>query len=189
MSPALPPRAGYHSGDSPPGGTRIGYPVIPTIDRAANLDLLPDLPQYVAKPKFGADSVGLEMVAQKDLARLVYDNLLVQPRIDFHYEVSFYFIDRTFQYALYAPEPDQRWALEPYEPTEADLTFAQRFVDWNDVRRGIQRVDGCRTRDGELLLVELEDLNPYLSLDRIAPAIRDAFVDNLTTSILALTST
>ncbi len=35
----------------------------------------------------------------------------------------------------------------------------------------------CRTRDGELLLVELEDLNPYLSLDLLAPDVRDAFVD------------
>ena len=31
-------------------------------------------------------------------------------------------------------------------------------------RQRIQRVDACRTKDGALLLVELEDLNPYLSL-------------------------
>ena len=82
--------------------------------------------------------------------------------------MSFYYVDDAFQYALYAPDPDRRWVLEPYEPSEADLAFARRFIDWNTLDHGIQRVDACRTRDGDLLLVELEDLNPYLSLDRRA---------------------
>ncbi|WP_222106063.1 hypothetical protein [Catellatospora sichuanensis] len=166
-----------------------GYPVISTIDRITDLDRLPDTDVYVAKPKFGADSVGLTFVPRADLDRLDYTDLLVQPRIDFLYEVSFYFVGREFQYALYAPDPDQRWVLEPYEPTDADLAFAQRFVDWNDVRHGIQRVDACRTQDGALLLVELEDLNPYLSLDRISPAVRDRFVQAMKTSLIQIAKT
>ncbi|MEU7823111.1 hypothetical protein [Catellatospora sp. NPDC049133] len=163
-----------------------GHPVIPTVDRFADLGRLPDTETYVAKPKFGADSVGLTFVPRADLDRLDYTDLLVQPRIDFRYEVSFYFVGRTFQYALYAPHPDQRWVLEPYEPGDDDLAFAQRFVDWNDVRHGIQRVDACRAQDGTLLLVELEDLNPYLSLDRISPAVRDRFVQAMKTSLTQL---
>lgn len=77
-------------------------------------------------------------------------------------------------------------AYEAYEPDAADLAFAQRFVDWNDIDHGIQRVDACRTKDGALLLVELEDLNPYLSLDRISPEARDHFVDAMTTSLTQL---
>lgn len=160
-----------------------GYPVIPTADRIEDLGRLPDTATYVAKPKFGADSVGLAFVERAELAGLDYTDLLVQPRIDFRYEVSFYYLDHEFQYALYAPDPDQRWVLEPYEADDADLAFAQRFVDWNDVRHGIQRVDACRTQDGALLLVELEDLNPYLSLDRISPATRDRFVANMKRSL------
>ncbi len=38
----------------------------------------------------------------------------------------------------------------------------------------------------ELLLVELEDLNPYLSLDRVGPATRDRFVEAMTDSLLRL---
>jgi hypothetical protein len=163
-----------------------GYPVIPTIDALADIDRLPQATQYVAKPKFGADSVGLQFIQREQLQELTYDNLLVQPRVDFEYEVSFYFVDRTFEYALYAPDAGQRWRLEPYEPTESDLVFAQRFVDWNDIDHGIQRVDACRTRAGELLLVELEDLNPYLSLDRVGASTRDGFVRDMTASIAAM---
>ncbi len=162
------------------------YPVIPTIDRAAHVDRLPDAPEYVVKPKVGADSVGLRFVPRAELAALTGTDQLIQPRIRFAYEVSFYFVDRTFQYALYTPHPDRRWDLEPYEPTADDRAFAQRFVGWNAVDHGIQRVDACRTEDGRLLLVELEDLNPYLSLDRVPPATRDTFVAALTTSLHAL---
>ena len=109
-----------------------------------------------------------------------------QPRIDFRYEVSFYYIDRTFQYALYAPDPAERWRLESYTPTPDDLSFAQRFVDWNAIDHGIQRVDACRAPSGELLLVELEDLNPYLSLDLLDEAARDAFVANMKKSLRGL---
>jgi hypothetical protein len=135
---------------------------------------LPDTAEYVVKPKQGADSVGLRFVSRAELPEGA-DNL-IQPRIGFTYEVSFYYVDRTFCYALYAPDPALRWDLTPYTPTETDLAFAKRFVDWNAIDHGIQRVDACRTAGGDLLLVEVEDLNPYLSLDRVPPATRDAFV-------------
>ncbi len=164
--------------------TRAGCPVIPTVDRAEDLHRLPEAREYAVKPRAGADSIGLTFVARPDLGpALGGGDVLVQPRIDFRHEVSFYFVDDRFQYALYAPDPGRRWDLEPYEPTAADLAFARRFIDWNTLDHGIQRVDACRTRDGELLLVELEDLNPYLSLDRVCDRRRDAFVAAMTASL------
>ncbi|MFD5257382.1 hypothetical protein ACFWM5_31720 [Streptomyces bobili] len=163
--------------------TAAGYPVIPTIERPQDLALLPQSDQYAVKPKAGADSIGLDFVSRDGLDGLTYGDVLVQPRIDFRYEVSFYYVDDTFQYALNAPDPDRRWALAPYRPTESDLAFARRFIDWNTLDHGIQRVDACRTQDGELLLVELEDLNPYLSLDHVDDATRDAFVAGMTASL------
>ncbi|MFF2507210.1 hypothetical protein ACFVTY_28110 [Streptomyces sp. NPDC058067] len=168
--------------------TAAGYPVIPTVARAADLQLLPDADEYAVKPVLGADSIGLEFVGREALSALDLDGgaLLVQPRIRFRYEVSFYFVDRSLQYALYAPRPEERWALEPYEPTDADREFAQKFVDWNTIGHGIQRVDACRTPEGGLLLVELEDLNPYLSLDLAGAEARDAFVTAMTHSLRGL---
>ncbi|MEV8002778.1 hypothetical protein AB0P10_08925 [Streptomyces parvus] len=170
--------------------TTAGLPVIPTVDRAADLAELPDVTQYVVKPKLGADSVGLRFVtaaeARAELEAAAEGSLLVQPRIGFRHEVSFYFVDHDFQYALYAPDPERRWVLEPYAASAEDLEFARRFIAWNTLDHGIQRVDACRTADGALLLVELEDLNPYLSLDRVGEDVREAFVARLKTSIASL---
>ncbi|MFI1062350.1 hypothetical protein ACH4TC_10690 [Streptomyces spororaveus] len=160
--------------------TAAGYPVIPTIDDPARLAELPQVPSYAVKPKQGADSIGLTFTATPDGPA---GAVLIQPRIDFTYEVSFYFVDDAFQYALYAPDPARRWELEPYSPTGADLAFARSFVDWNTLDHGIQRVDACRAPSGELLLVELEDLNPYLSLDLVPAPVQDGFVDALTRSL------
>lgn len=163
--------------------TAAGHPVIPTVDRAEDLHLLPEAAAYVVKPRLGADSIGLRTVPPGRLPTEVTGDVLVQPHIDFAYEVSFYFVDDTFQYALYTPHPDRRWDLERYEPTAADLDFARGFIDWNGLDHGIQRVDACRAPDGRLLLVELEDLNPYLSLDALDDTTRDAFVTATKTSL------
>ncbi|WP_405633068.1 hypothetical protein [Streptomyces sp. NBC_01174] len=166
--------------------SRAGFPVIPTVDRAADLGLLPRSAGYVVKPKLGADSVGLRFTDEPEYPEGGDGTLLVQPRIDFRYEVSFYFVGHDFQYALHAPHPARRWVLEPYAPTAADLDFARRFVEWNTLTHGIQRVDACRTPEGGLLLVELEDLNPYLSLDLVSDRVREAFVARLRDSVREL---
>ncbi|MFJ7244971.1 hypothetical protein ACIQWA_10000 [Kitasatospora sp. NPDC098652] len=166
--------------------TATGHPVIPTVDRVADLDRLPVVAEYVVKPKLGADSIGLRVVPRERLDTVAQArDVLIQPLVPFRYEVSFYFVDDAFQYALHAPDPERRWHLEPYEPTAADLEFARRFIAWNSIEHGIQRVDACRTPEGELLLVELEDLNPYLSLDLVDPAVRDRFVDALKAALHA----
>lgn len=167
--------------------TSAGSPVIPTVDTPEDLDALPDVALYVVKPKDGADSAGLRVATRAEVETVSSaGDTLIQPRIDFTYEVSFYFVDRTFQYALYAPDTAHRWELEPYDPTPADIEFSQHFVDWNAIDHGIQRVDACRTSDGRLLLVELEDLNPYLSLDRVAETDRSRFIDAMVASLRSL---
>ncbi|MFF8905673.1 ATP-grasp domain-containing protein [Streptomyces olivaceoviridis] len=160
-----------------------GFPVIPTVDRAEDLDRLPAAERYVVKPKHGADSLGLRIVPGGEVAGLATGDVLIQPCVAFAYEVSFYFVDDDFQYALYAPDPERRWELRPYRATAADLEFARRFIDWNELGYGIQRVDACRAADGGLLLVELEDVNPYLSLDALPEEARDAFVTAFTASL------
>ncbi|MFI8493115.1 hypothetical protein ACIGC1_09415 [Peribacillus butanolivorans] len=166
--------------------TNAKFPVIPTINTLDSLDKLPNVKTYIVKPKDGADSIGMEFVTKDDLRDKVDSeskNTLVQPFINFEYEVSFYFIDKEFQYALYAPDKEQRWELKEYVPTEEDLTFANRFIEWNNLDWGIQRVDACRNEQGELLLVELEDLNPYLSLLELSDETRQNFVEAMKKSL------
>jgi len=166
--------------------TNAHFPVTPTIDRLDSLHKLHNAETFIIKPKDGADSIGMESVTKEELRKKVNpdsNNTLIQPFINFKYEVSFHFVDREFQYALYAPNKDKRWELKEYAPTEEDLTFAKRFIDWNNLDRGIQRVDACRSEQGELLLVELEDLNPYLSLLELSEGKREKVVEAIKQSL------
>ncbi len=166
--------------------TNLGYPVISTIDCINNFNKLPKVSNYVIKPKDGADSIGMEFLSKDELYKKVSSedkNTLIQPAIDFDYEVSFYFIDQDFQYALYAPDKSKRWELKEYSATEEDLAFAMKFIKWNNIDHGIQRIDACRNKTGELLLVELEDLNPYLSVLELPVELQSKFISSLKKSI------
>ena len=169
--------------------TKKNFDVIKTIDNINDFSKLPEVETYVTKPKDGADSIGMEFLSKEVLLRRVDKNdknTLIQPLINFEYEVSFYFIDKEFQYALYAPDKNRRWELKEYKATKEDLDFANSFIEWNNINHGIQRVDACRDNNGKLLLVELEDLNPYLSLLDISPKLRDKFVKKLKLSLQKL---
>ena len=165
--------------------TRQNYPVIPTVDTMDDFSILPETDRYVIKPKDGADSIGLEFLTRAELeGRQPADGtMLIQPAVDLEYEVSFYFINDKFEYALYAPDKTKRWELKAYPYTEDDIAFAKRFIEWNTIKRGIQRVDACRTKDGRLLLVELEDLNPYLSLLEVDEPTREHFMQDFISAI------
>lgn len=166
--------------------TNLNYPVIKTIDRIDNFDKLPNVDKYVIKPKDGADSIGMEIISKDEVYKKVSKedrNTLIQPAINFEYEVSFYFIDKDFQYALYAPDKSKRWELKEYKATKEDLEFANKFIEWNNIDHGIQRIDACRDENGELLLVELEDLNPYLSVLELSSNVQEKFIKSLVKSV------
>jgi len=167
--------------------TLMGYPVIPTIDNLDDLELLPDCDEYVVKPKDGADSIGLEFLDRDELLKRDFSdkNTLIQPAVDFEYEISYYFINDKLEYALYAPNKDKRWELKKYDIHGEDIEFGEKFIKWNSIKNGIQRVDACKTADGELLLVELEDLNPYLSILELDKETQDNFINDF---IVALNS-
>lgn len=155
-----------------------GFPVIPTIENVSDIEKLGTPQNYIVKLKNGADSIGMEVLTKEALMQAQPAGKLIQPYVPFVYEVSFYYLNNAFQYALYAPDKQQRWQLEAYEPTPADLAFADSFIQWNNLQRGISRVDACRLQDGTLLLVELEDLNPFLSIDLVSENQRNTFISN-----------
>lgn len=165
--------------------TKLGFPVIPTVECKSDISLLPASDRYVIKPKDGADSIGLEFLSDEELSqRHIADHVyLIQPAVEFEYEVSFYFIDNKFEYAMYAPDKTKRWEMVPYHASEEDIRFAERFISWNSISHGIQRVDACRTTEGELLLIELEDLNPYLSLLQTETDTQEKFIADLVSAL------
>ncbi|MFV8225644.1 hypothetical protein [Christiangramia aquimixticola] len=158
--------------------TKAGFPVIPTVSNISQLEILGDTDIYVVKLLNGADSIGMEFLTKDQLVAASPSGKIIQPFIDFKYEVSFYFLNEQFQYALYAPDKSKRWKLEEYHPSNDDLIFAEKFINWNGIQHGVTRVDACRKQDGSLLLVELEDLNPFLSIDLLSESKRQNFLDN-----------
>ncbi len=55
------------------------------------------------------------------------------------------------------------------------------------MKRGIQRVDACKLKDGSLLLVELEDLNPFLSLDLLSEKTKNGFINKFVSALKEIT--
>lgn len=155
-----------------------GYAVIPTVLKVNEIEVLGNPDKYIVKLINGADSVGMEILTKDELLAANPQGKLIQPFVNFQYEVSFYYLNDKFQYALYAPKKEKRWDLTEYEATQEDLLFAEKFTKWNNMERGITRVDACRLPDGSLLLVELEDLNPFLSLDLLSEEKRNRFLEN-----------
>ncbi|MCU1392827.1 MAG: hypothetical protein JWM34_1255 [Ilumatobacteraceae bacterium] len=167
--------------------SREGAAVILTIDRLADIGRLPPLAAYMVKLMLGSDSIGMSVVGAGELTGITFDgSVLLQPVIPFVNEVSFVFVDHEFHYALVAPDPARRWELELFDPSAADLEFARWFIEWNRIDHGIQRVDACRMANGELILMELEDHNPYLSLDLLDDDALDRFDRAMRDSIVAL---
>jgi hypothetical protein len=160
-----------------------GFPVIPTVASLEDLSQMGNSERYLLKPMHGCDSDGVKILNLDELQRFDPRGFVIQPLVDFEYEVSFYFVDQDFHYALYAPDKTKRWKLEQFIPSQEDILFARRFIDWNTCRSGIQRVDACRLSDGSLALMELEDYNPYLSLSLLPKQDKEGFLEALCKSI------
>ncbi len=160
-----------------------GYPVIPTFSSKEDMEKFGSFDRYLLKPLDGADSCGVKILNKEELQRENCQNILIQPLVEFQYEVSFYFIAEQFHYALYAPSPHKRWELQSYAASTEDIAFAMKFIHWNTCKFGIQRVDACRTKDGQLRLMELEDYNPFLSLNLLEPSVKEHFLEGLCLSL------
>jgi hypothetical protein len=156
--------------------SKVRRDVVPTFDSLEEALRYP-ADAYVSKPVFGSSGKGVIHMNRGDLDR--YDlggRLLLQPRLDVKYELSFVFVDQSYQYSLRTKA--SRWDMEPYSPTAEELQLARGFNAWNAVK-GIQRVDFICTTDGRSLLLELEDWCPYLSLFAVPGLPQARFIDHL----------
>lgn len=156
-----------------------GYQVIPTFDSLESLGSEKS-EIYLAKPIYGGSSEGILTISKDGLKDVDIKAYVVQPKLDFDFEISFYYIDNQFQYAL--KTTSSRWELEQYIPADSELKTAQRFADWNPII-GIQRIDFLKMHDGSILLLELEDWCPYLSIFDGVELDSGTFIKNLAKTI------
>lgn len=169
------------------------YPwAIPTVGTVQELAALGEgIQEYVIKPMRGGDSNGMEFLTKDQIEEKQPQGFVIQPRIAFSSEISFYFIGNNFYYALQTNESGPRWELKLYEPTPEELCIARKIQAWNTCTRGIHRIDFGVTGENDkrmLYLMEIEDYNPYLSLEILqqqAPEIFKSFIQHLTEAMLS----
>jgi hypothetical protein len=157
----------------------LGYPVIPSVNKVEDLSQLPETDMYFAKPKYKCDNTDTFTATRYQLSNAWLEDYIFQPYIDFICEISFYFIDGEFIYAFNTKRKVGMHDITEYSPTEEDLKFARKFVEWDNMECGLLRIDACRTKDGRLLLVELEDFEPFLYLIRVDVATTNKMVGKL----------
>ena len=159
-----------------------GYPVIPTWLSATDMLASGFASDCIAlkKPLGGCSSIGIAEAPLKEIGNT--EGYIVQPKLCFKNEVSFFFIDNRFSYAVASSGPgnEHRWDLREFTPTPEELKWAETFVAWNSIPYGIQRIDAGRTKHGTLLLMEIEDFMPYLSLFECSVATGNRMVSKAT---------
>ncbi len=79
------------------------FPVIPTVDRRSDLYKLGNTRRYFIKPKNKCDGIGSARITRQELLGRRLKNYIIQPYIQFDYEICFYFIDNNFVQAFYTP--------------------------------------------------------------------------------------
>jgi hypothetical protein len=160
-----------------------GFPVIPSINKVEDINRLPESEFYYIKPKDSCDGFGDEKLTKSELMKKKLKDYIIQPYEEFSSEPSFFFIDNKFLYAITMPNRLTDRKIEKYEPTQKDLVFAKKFVEWESLPYGIQRVDAVRTKKGELLLTEDEDIAEYLYLLDMPSASIKMIVENIINSM------
>ncbi len=159
------------------------FPVIPTVSNLNNLSKLGDASSYTIKPIDGCSSEGVEKLSADQISAQDLSGFIIQPTVQFKDEISWYYIDNIFVYAVVSGGPDQRWELQEYTPTKIELDWSKQFVDWNKLPYGLQRIDACRLADGQILLMEIEDTFPVLSLDMLSQATKTKLITSLVRSL------
>ncbi len=161
------------------------YPVIPTIDSLKHLEKLPRVDEYLLKPKDGFSSFGIKTIAHSELENATLDYQILQPKLAFEHEISFYFVDDKLLYALiFSPHKGADDLLVSiHTPSQKEIDFAMQFIQWNKMEYGASRIDVLRLKNGELLLLEIEDDSPCFALDHLNEGLKEKFLMELNRSI------
>jgi hypothetical protein len=160
---------------------RAVIPTYATLDAMAEAGFAAEQ-EILAKPVDGCSSAG---IVECSLGAAPHGAFIYQPRVAFSRELSFYFVDGDFAWAMRSagPRMADRWDLAPHAASDAHIEWAAEFVRWNGLPYGIERVDAAEMPGGELLLMEVEDSTPFLSLAQLEASTREAVVEKIIQSV------
>lgn len=164
--------------------TREGFPVVPTVLDKRNVACFGSVQDYLIKPLGGCSSDGVRRLSATELASTDSAGHVVQPYLELKQELSFFYIDNVFVYALRTKSG--RWDMELWSPSAEQLAWVKRFVDWNAMPHGVQRVDVAVTTGDAWLLMEIEDIAPFLSLHMLPPDLLQSVTEQVAQSLLRI---
>ncbi len=166
-----------------------GAPTIPTlhVERATERDAMRaferfDCDRLVIKPDVGAGAWRQVILAKGDpwpeADKLPPKGALLQPYLESvanEGEYSFVYFEGRFSHALikkpkagdYRVQSIYGGHEEPYQPSEAEREQARAVLDVLDQTPLYARVDLIRGAHGQMLLIELEMIEPYLYLNMV----------------------
>lgn len=157
-----------------------GYSVVPTINRINDINKIGIHDKYLVKPVNGYASYGIIETDIKNIKEHWNKNYVIQPKIDFDSEVQFYFIGNKFEFAqIFIPKKllSHNNAMF-YTPSDEELKLAIQFALLNGENfNGVQRIDFLKYNN-QLLLSELEDDSPYMSIEALSDSQRKKFIND-----------
>lgn len=149
----------------------------------------------VFKRQVGANAEGQFRLKRGDPVPAMPESMMAQPflpAIQSEGEMSLVFIDGTFSHGLIKSAADGDYRIqssyggreEPYAPDAEDITAATSILETLNETPLYARIDMVRGTDGDMLLMELELVEPFLyplQADGLSERIYDALARRLNT--------
>lgn len=153
--------------------------VIPTTDNIKEA-LSWNCNSYILKLKdsFGS-GIGQKSVLKENLNKEYNIQYLIQPKLDFKSEVQTYFINNKLMYALeYIPSKYPNYP-EPMliELSKDEEEITQSFASLSDIKVGMKRIDFLKLNDNSLILMEIEDNSPHMSIEKLNEKLKSKVLD------------
>lgn len=141
---------------------------------------------YILKLKdsFGS-GIGQKSVLKENLKEEYNIQYLIQPKLDFKSEVQTYFINNKLMYALeYTPSKYPTYP-EPIliELSKNEEELAKNFASLSDIKVGMKRIDFLRLDDNSLILMEIEDNSPHMSIETLNEELKSKVLDHYVNGI------
>ncbi len=156
-----------------------GYPVIPTATDLSVFKRYNENDIFLLKPINGYEGYGIFEKQKNEIVES--EKYIIQPKVQFEKEIEFYFLNKEFQFVLeFVPSKKPVYPIPNlYNYTDEELKIAQDFANLCDDKFvGVQRIDFLKTKEGDLLLLEIGDSSPYLNLNSLDEKVRNIFLRN-----------
>lgn len=157
-----------------------GFSVIPTFDNVEDALNKTNSNEYILKMEDSYGSgLGQLVVKKEKLVEEFKEGYLIQPKLKFKSEIQSYFVGNKLMYVFeYIPSKYPNYPDPiPITLTEEQKNIACSIANESGLKVGFQRIDFIRLENDDLLLLEIEDNSPHMSLEELDENFRDKVLE------------